>query len=61
MLTNDPPAKLPAPTKEASDGWRLKIALVACLYIRIIISQLPLAFLVLCEGFKVVSFSKNQD
>lgn len=38
-LTDDPTAKLPAPTKGASDGWRLKIALVACLYIRIIISQ----------------------
>ncbi|TNN79701.1 hypothetical protein EYF80_010075 [Liparis tanakae] len=28
-LTDDPPAKLPAPTKEASDGWRWKIALAA--------------------------------
>lgn len=25
-LTDDPPAKLPTPTKEASDGWRLKTA-----------------------------------
>lgn len=39
MLTNDPPVKLPAPTKEASDRWQMNIALVACLFIRIVISQ----------------------
>ena len=32
-LTDDPPAKLPAPTKEAFDGRQLKIVFVACLYI----------------------------
>lgn len=39
MLTDDPPARHAAPTKEASDGWQFEITLFACLYIRIVISQ----------------------
>lgn len=50
-LTDDPPAKLPAPTKETSDGWQLKIALVACQFMRIVISQNILSTPTSLSGF----------